>query len=62
MAFEQDVVEVTTLGGIEGVEPEVVEDEQVDGDQSAHLALGLWSRREARSCLCTPSLRTSRTL
>jgi hypothetical protein len=39
VAFEEDLVDVTALGGIERVEPEVVEGEQVDGDQSAHLAL-----------------------
>jgi hypothetical protein len=39
VAFSEDLVEVTALGGVQGIQREVVEDEEVDGEQLADLAL-----------------------
>lgn len=37
MAFDGDLVEVAGGGGVEGVQGEVVEDEQVDADEAAEF-------------------------
>ena len=39
MPFREDVVGITTLLGVHGVEAEVIDDEQVDGDELAELGL-----------------------
>ena len=37
VAFDDDFVEVVRLGGVEGFDREVVDDEQVNGGDPAHL-------------------------
>ena len=37
MALGEDLVEVPTLGGVEGVDGEIVQDQEVDGEQLAEL-------------------------
>ncbi len=39
MSLEQDLVDIAALGRVERVEPEVVQDEEIDGDEPTHLAL-----------------------
>jgi hypothetical protein len=39
VAFDGQLVEVGGLGGAEGLEREVVEDEQLDGGETAHLVV-----------------------
>ena len=39
VAFDDELVEVGGLGGVEGLEREVVDDEQIDADEAAHLDL-----------------------
>ena len=38
-SLEQDLVDIAALGRVERIEPEVVEDEKIDGDEPTHLAL-----------------------
>ena len=39
MAFDAELVEVGSLGGVQGLEREVVEDEQLDGGEAARLVV-----------------------
>ena len=37
MTFEQDLEGVAALGGVHGIEPEVVEDQDIDGEEASQL-------------------------
>jgi len=39
MAFNDDFIDLRRVGGVEGLEAEVVEDQQVDAQQLAHLGV-----------------------
>ena len=39
VAFDDDFVEVAGFGGVEGVEREIIDDEDVDGGQSADFGV-----------------------
>ena len=39
VALEEELVDVAALGRVHGVEAEVIEDEEVDGDEPPHLGL-----------------------